>query len=62
MLQYIHLTKGVKQLRLTAIFVHVVCSLLPFQVNFQKCTSFLPDILETCHFSPKIKTQLSQTG
>ncbi|MFS8009249.1 hypothetical protein Hanom_Chr14g01282471 [Helianthus anomalus] len=47
-------------IELTAIFVPVVWSLWPFQSIFQKCAIFLPDVLERCHFSPKIITQLSQ--
>ncbi|KAJ0655939.1 putative ubiquitinyl hydrolase 1 [Helianthus annuus] len=41
------------QIELTAIYVPVVCLLMPFQAKFQICTIFLPYILETCHFSPK---------
>ncbi|MFS7985150.1 hypothetical protein Hanom_Chr11g00995141 [Helianthus anomalus] len=38
---------------LSAIYVPLVFPLLLFQDKFQNCTILLPNILETCHFSPK---------
>ncbi|MFS8027394.1 hypothetical protein Hanom_Chr16g01498191 [Helianthus anomalus] len=38
---------------LIAIFVHVVCPIMPVQTKFQIRTIFIPDILETSQFHPK---------
>ncbi|MFS7957165.1 hypothetical protein Hanom_Chr07g00663221 [Helianthus anomalus] len=43
---------------LTAIFVPVICPIMPVQAKFQICTIFVPDVLETCQFRPQKLTSV----